>query len=192
MAKEWNEQEFREYLQEHHGEYEPIFYSGQTYDEFHGETVESWKEAEWYASQHPECKTVGTLVSEAGYDPANVPMGNASQVYAEKSSGKAHCFFGDTVSPDSDWVKYEREAAINNTKIDNEVERFNLVPEQAEGVRSYSCDKSNLPDGSQQGQGTTSGGSGNAGGEDAITASLGGSGGASTGGDNTNKKGHEL
>jgi len=180
MPKEWDAEEFRKHLQAHHTEYEPIFYSGQTYDEFREETIDAASEANWYASQHPECKTVGTLVEDAGFgDLSNKQWSEASQIYAEESSGTAHCFFGDDIRPDSDWVKYEREVAIKNPKINDDVKRFNLVPEQAGGVRSYTCDKHDLPSGSQQGEAV---------GTDKIAGTIPNGSGEGT----TNNKGQEL
>ncbi|MCL2134092.1 MAG: hypothetical protein FWH37_00820 [Candidatus Bathyarchaeota archaeon] len=149
MAKEWNAEEFRSYLQAHHTEYEPVFYSGTTYDEFHDENVFAWKVAEWYASQHSECKTVETLVKEAGFNDLNEDqMNKASEIYAKESSGAPHYFFGDEIDSNSTWAKHECDKVMKNIKINDEGIRFNLIPEQAGGERSYTCNKNSLPSGS--------------------------------------------
>jgi len=208
------------YVEEHSGKtYRPVFYGGcsnyATDDEiWAGSQIEEYVEN--YNTEHAneegfiEYKTIGTVMGEAGYDAKYIEdMGTPSEIYATSRGELLYCFgdtFPDEAMKDNYWRDNEYQTVQDYHK-DEKATGINLIsgeemkpipieeiPEGTEGNKmgATNTGKQNLPDGSQQGQGTTSGGSGNAGGEDAITASLGGSGGASTGGDNTNKKGQEL
>jgi hypothetical protein len=150
MYRNWDAEYFREFLQNHTNEYEPVFWSGHSENEF-GEKVYASERADEFCDLHntlldegsPEYKTVSNLVDEAGFDPLdkNIDWDEASQAFAEESSGQAHCFIGEECDYENNcWNTIERNAVINNENINNNVDSIDV----SNGLHSP-CDKGELP-----------------------------------------------
>jgi hypothetical protein len=136
-------------LQANTDKYEPVFWSGFSENEF-GEIIEAKERADLFCDRHnayrdagePEYKTIEELMKDAGFDPADVvDWQEASKIFAEESSGQAHVFIGEKCEyEDNEWNCTERDAVIENSKIDNDIDCVDL----STGLHS-TCDKKNLP-----------------------------------------------
>jgi len=138
MYRIWNAEQFRDYIKAHHGGYEPVFWSGNSIDDFNNEIIKACNESIDFCKRHnamfeegeQEYKTVAIALHDAGYDVGSehIDWNEASRVFAEESSGKAHVFIGEYCDYENNcWNTVERETIINNVKIHNDIDFINVV-----------------------------------------------------------------
>ncbi|MCL2378128.1 MAG: hypothetical protein FWC77_03275 [Defluviitaleaceae bacterium] len=153
MARDWNAESFRDYIKKHHEGYDPVFWSGYSTDEFNGEFIEAREKAETFCRAHnsmleenePQYMTVAMVAHKAGFDiddVENIDWDEASRIFAEESSGKAHAFIGDYCDHENNcWNTVERDAVISNDKIDNKIDFINVVTLERSELGKYELPK---------------------------------------------------
>ncbi|MDR0470358.1 MAG: hypothetical protein LBH79_01365 [Nitrososphaerota archaeon] len=140
--KKWDAEDFRKHLIKNRDNYQPIFWSGSSKNEFTGEIIRAVDRADTWEKLNPGWKSVGTLIKEAGYNPKKVDWEKASELFAQESGGIAHVFIGEKSDwQNNTWNTAERNAVINNDKI-KEVFYHNLLTKEIGKFK----DKKELPE----------------------------------------------
>ena len=133
MSKEFDSEEFRDYLRKQNGSYESVFFTGESEgqgkrtefiadDICKGHNILEKKDKKW--------KTLVMQLEEADYDLSGMSqedIDKASAIFAEEARGNVHIIMGESGRSNSRWNTIERDKVIFNRHVNKDIEFIDPV-----------------------------------------------------------------